>query len=78
MTTRISERVSLDSGGLADATYNEILGELELGFRDGERYRYSGVAPEIFRALLCADSKGGYFNRHIRTHFRYVKLPVEN
>lgn len=78
MTATIPGRVNLDSSTLAAAAYDDVLAELELDFRDGTRYTYAGVAPEIFRGLLCAVSKGSYFNRYIRSHFPHVKLPNEN
>jgi hypothetical protein len=78
MTTPTSDRVNLNSSTLAAAAYDQTLARLELDFCDGTRYSYSGVDPEIFRSLLCADSKGRYFNRHIRGHFPHAKLPIEN
>lgn len=78
MTATIPGRVKLDSSTLAAAAYDDVRAELELDFRDGARYTYSGVAPEIFHGLLCAVSKGWYFNRHIRSHFPYVKIRGEN
>jgi KTSC domain-containing protein len=78
MNTETSDRVNLNSSTLATAAYDHTLARLELDFCDGARYSYSGVAAEIFRGLLCADSKGRYFNRHIRGHFPHVKMPVEN
>jgi hypothetical protein len=78
MTTPTAGRVSLDSGTLAAAAYDACGQELQLDFRDGTRYAYSGVAPALYRDLLCAVSKGFFFNRYIRDHFPYVKLPAEN
>ena len=78
MKTTTSDRVNLNSSTLAAAAYDHTRARLELDFCDGARYSYSGVAPEIFRGLLCADSKGRYFNQHIRGHFRHVKMSVEN
>jgi hypothetical protein len=78
MTTPTSDRVHLDSSTLAAATYDDSLAQLALDFCDGTRYLYSGVGPEIFCDLLCADSKGWYFNRHIRGHFPCVRMPDEN
>lgn len=78
MTTTNAEVVHLKSSTLAAAGYDPILDKLELRFCDGTLYEYSGVAPEIFRGLLFADSKGAYFNQHIRGHFPHVKMPIEN
>jgi hypothetical protein len=78
MTATIPGRASLDSTTLTAAAYDGVLAEMELEFRDGSRYTYSGVAPEIFCGLLDAASKGSYFNRYIRGHFPYAKLALEN
>jgi len=77
MTIATEERASLDSTTLAAATYDGR-GRLELDFRDGTRYTYSGVTPDMYRDLLGADSKGSFFNRHIRGRFPYVKTDIEN
>lgn len=78
MTATTPARVSLDSTTLAAVAYDHHRGELQLDFRDGARYAYSGIAPELFRDLLCATSKGYFFNRYIRGRFPYGKLPAEN
>jgi len=50
-------RVSLDSTTLAGASYDRCHQRLELDFRDGTRYTYSGIAPNLYRELLRATSK---------------------
>ena len=71
-------RVRLDSTSLATAAYDHSREQLELDFRDGTRYVYFGIAPSLYRDLLCAVSKGIFFNRYIRDHFPYAQLPPEN
>jgi hypothetical protein len=78
MTTPTLGRVPLDSTTLEAASYDDGNEKLQLDFRDGTRYVYSGVAPGLYRDLLCAVSKGFFFNRYIRDHFSYAKLPAEN
>ena len=48
---------------------------LELEFRSGALYRYFQVPPAVFEAFLAAESKGRYFNRHIRDRFPYQRVP---
>ena len=43
---------------------------LELEFRSGAIYRYFAVPPAVVEGLIAAESKGAYFNRYIRNHFR--------
>jgi hypothetical protein len=78
MTATTSGRVSLDSTTLTAAAYDDRRGELQLDFCDGARYVYCGVAPELFRNLLGATSKGSFFNQYIRGCFPYGKLTAEN
>ena len=47
---------------------------LQLEFRSGAVYRYFAVPPTVFQGLISAESKGAYFNRTIRNHFRYQRL----
>ncbi len=66
-------RVPLESSLLVSAAYFSDA-TLELEFRNGSIYRYVGVPPEVFQALLAAQSKGAYFNQSIRDHFTSQRL----
>ncbi len=44
------------------------------GVRNGASYRYFVVPPAVVAALIAAESKGAYFNCHIRGRFRYQRL----
>jgi len=50
---------------------------LQLVFRDGTAYQYAGVSLGTYHELLRADSKGAYFNHHIRNRFPHAVLQVE-
>ena len=78
MSSPIPGRASLDSTTLATAVYDRSRSQLLLDFRDGSRYLYSGVAPDVYRDLLSAASKGSFFNQYIRGHFPCAKLSPEN
>jgi hypothetical protein len=47
---------------------------MEIAFHNGSIYRYFGVPPHVHEALLCASSKGRYFNAAIRSSFRFERL----
>jgi hypothetical protein len=66
--------VPLDSSLLASVTYHSSQLLLDLEFCDGAIYRYLTVPAAIYHDLLAAESKGSYFNRQIRNHFRYERL----
>jgi hypothetical protein len=68
------QRVPLDSSSLAWAQYDPALRHLELEFHNGERYLYFQVPPRCYQNLLDANSKGAFFNRHIRNCFAFKQL----
>jgi len=78
MTRTIPSPTPWDSTTLAAAAYDDRRHQLQLDFRDGSRYLYAGVPPDLYGDLLSATSKGSFFNRHIRGHFRHAKLPHQN
>lgn len=69
----IMERVELQSASLKTAAYQQQGAWLELEFRNGTIYRYFRVPVEIYQELLQAQSKGQYFNQHIRNRFPTIK-----
>ena len=66
--------VSVNSSLLATIHYEAATALLRLEFRDGTFYRYFGVPSAVYEGLLLANSKGAYFNRHIRGAFPYALL----
>jgi hypothetical protein len=44
---------------------------LEIEFSEGRRYRYHGVTPSDYQALMAAESIGTYVNQVIK-----LKYPV--
>ena len=65
--------IPVDSSLLSSAAYSDD-GTLQLQFRNGTIYQYIAVPPDIFQDLLAAESKGAYFNRHIRDQFHHQRL----
>jgi hypothetical protein len=66
--------VPVDSTLLLWVAYSPEQQRLRLKFRSGELYDYSHVPQTIYQALLTADSKGRYFNQHIRDAFPTQRL----
>ena len=67
-------RIELNSTGLQTAAYQDQPALLELEFRSGAIFRYFGVPVHTYQELLLAESKGAYFNHHIRNRFPYAKV----
>ena len=62
------------SSNLKSIGYDARRRVLYVEFRGGALYRYSGVGAVIHHRLLLAPSKGEYFHRRIRGHYRETKL----
>ena len=74
MTPIEAAPILVNSTLLASVTYDVGEAILQLEFCDGAIYRYFAVPAAIHYGLLLADSKGSYFNRKIRSDFRYACL----
>lgn len=48
---------------------------LEVIFNSGDRYRYFGVSPAKYEALLNAESIGQYMHKNIIGHYDYQRVP---
>lgn len=71
MTFTQTAPVPVSSTLLASVIYDVGESILQLEFCNGAIYRYFAVPAAIHDGLLAADSKGAYFNRKIRSGFRY-------
>jgi hypothetical protein len=69
-----TERVELSSEAIASVRYEPERRTLDIEFTSGTMYRYSGVPPAVYEALISAESHGRYFMAAIRSRYRYVKL----
>ena len=61
----------VQSTTLASISYAPSHKRLVIEFRDHAVYRYHGVPVEVYADFLAAESKGVYFNRAIRGHYKY-------
>ena len=46
---------------------------LEIAFTSGLVYWYANVPPDVHAALMAAESKGEYFQQHIRGRYEYSR-----
>lgn len=68
------QRVLVESTTLASAGHDARAAVLELQFRNGAVYQYFHVPQRVYRDLLWAQSKGGYFNQNIRGRYPYTLI----
>jgi hypothetical protein len=69
----MTETVAIESSSLSKVAYHDHRAILQVEFRDGTIYHYLGVPVHTYRDLLQADSKGAYFNLHIRSLFAHTQ-----
>ncbi|HVK65153.1 MAG TPA: KTSC domain-containing protein, partial [Polyangium sp.] len=62
------------STSLRSVGYNPEAHELDLEFKDGRLYRYSGVPAEVHDELLHAPSLGRYFLANVRGQYPCERL----
>jgi len=68
------ERIAIRSRDIAIVGYEPETGTLEIAFRSGGVYHYSGVPEEIYKILMCAHSQGTYFEHVIKHQYPYKKI----
>ena len=74
--TESGARAAVESTSIASIGYVRDTKALEIEFRSGAVYRYSGVPEAVHAALLAAKSKGRYFSQHIRGRYDFVQMKV--
>ncbi|AEG93337.1 KTSC domain-containing protein [Ramlibacter tataouinensis] len=62
------------SQGVRSLAYERDRQTLDIEFASRESYRYHGVEPEEFVALMTSGSLGIYVNQHIKPRHRCDKL----
>jgi len=71
------DRIALDSTILAWIRYLPDKRLLQVGLHTGTDYEYSDVPPHTYHDLLASESKGRYFNHHIRKGFRFQPIKTQ-
>src|SRR5438270_4021404 len=62
------------SFAMASAEYDAVSGNLEVRFVNGRTFCYSDVPPDVYRALVNAESKRAFFIAEIRDCYPYREL----
>jgi hypothetical protein len=65
--------IAVESSALAAVGYDHERCLLHVRFRHTGFYTYEHVPPDVFEALLAADSKGRFYNQHIRNAFEHYR-----
>ncbi|MDQ3724918.1 MAG: KTSC domain-containing protein [Actinomycetota bacterium] len=65
-------RVPVESSSIDSIGYEKKV--LEVRFRNGGLYQYFDVPEQLLALLMQADSKGRFFNQHIRGSYPCTRL----
>ena len=68
------QRQSVTSSNLKSVGYDSGSGILEIEFKDGSIYQYSGVPESIYKGLMAASSHGTYHHQNIVDRYSYKKI----
>jgi hypothetical protein len=68
------KRTPVQSSNLKNVGFDPRTKTLEIGFRSGRVYRYTGVSAQRHKALMAAPSKGKYHWKAIRNNLPYVRV----
>ena len=68
------ELTPVKSSTVAKVGYNPETSELLVEFSSGAQYRYEAVEPEVYSALLGAESVGKFLNSNIKEKYEFQKI----
>lgn len=67
-------RVTMFSSAIRTVEYDEARQHLVITLANGRTYRYLDVPPEVYQQFLAAESKGRFYNDHVRDAYIYERL----
>lgn len=70
------ERTAVRSRDIAVIGYDPITRTLEIAFRSGGVYHYSGVPEDVYKTLMAVSSRGKYFEQSIKYKFPYRRVTL--
>jgi len=70
-------RVAVTSSNIVSVGYDQATQVLEVEFRSGGIYRYTGVTQEQHQELMAAPSIGSHYHAHIKNKFPAEKVEQE-
>jgi KTSC domain len=62
------------SSVIAAVQYHAAQQHLDIELTNGRAYRYLDVPGEVYQAFMAAESKGRYYNDHIRDVYLCERL----
>jgi KTSC domain len=67
-------RKTMESSAIAAVEYDRASQQLDIELTNGRVYRYADVPREVYEAFMAAESKGRFYNDHIRDEYLCERL----
>lgn len=68
------ERTPVSSSNISAIGYDAENQVLEVEFKNGTVYSYSGVSSDEYDGFMNTDSKGTYLHANIKNRYSFMKL----
>lgn len=68
------QRTPVTSSNLISIGYDSKTLTLEIEFKGGAIYQYTGVTPDVHQQLMSAESHGKFFHANIRDAYPYTRV----
>jgi len=68
------ERIPVQSSNILSIVYDANSSTLEIEFKSGSIYQYSGVPEQEYEGLMSSASKGRYLNTYIKDRYAYIQV----
>ncbi len=69
------QMVAVESRAISRIGYDPETKRLLVTFRSGDAYAYFDVPAALFAAFRAAESRGRFFQAHIRDHYEFCRMP---
>ncbi|MHA2279944.1 MAG: KTSC domain-containing protein [Promethearchaeota archaeon] len=66
----VPKQEQVESSMLGNISYDETTHKMSITFKHGSRYDYFDVEKAIYHGLRDAPSKGKFFHKHVKSHYR--------
>ena len=67
-------RQAVNSTNIRSIGYETTTQTLDIEFRGGSLYQYSGVGYAVYQGLMSSGSKGSYFHAHIKDRYPFTRI----
>jgi KTSC domain len=71
---RLMDRQPVRSSNICSVGYEPETHALEVEFRGGGVYQYSGVPETVYQGMMRAASKGSYFHDHVKDRYSFRQV----